>query len=730
MFASWGSFVYRRRWAVLVVVAALTLAGGGWGAGVFDRLAQGGYEDPTSEAVRAAGIAEQELGRQGGDVIVIYTATGGTLTEPAVAEAVRAQLAGLPAEHVARATSFADETAGPAAAALLNADRTTGLAVITLAGDDSSAQLADYDAVKDRLTAPAGTTTQLAGWVAVGDAINSRTASDLTRAETVSLPIVLVLLVIVFGGLVAASLPVVVGGLTILASLGVLRLLTVAGVEVNSFAVNVVTLLGLGLAVDYGLFIVGRFREELAAGRDTATAVARTMATAGRTVVFSATLLVVALAGMLLFPQGFLKSLGYGGMAAVALAAIVALSLLPAVLAVLGHRVDRLAVPWRRRTGLTPRPDNGWGRLAGRVMRRPLLYAVPIVALLVLLGSPFLGARFGEVTEKALPADDPARVATTVLADEFPALRGDATQLVVRGLGGTPPAEAAVAEYSRRIDAVPGVASVRPTGAGGSVVTLDAALETDPLGDEAKRTLALIRDQAPPAGAEVFVGGTTARVADSLDAIEAKLPWMAVLLVSATLLLMFLAFGSVLLPVKAVVASALSLSATFGVLVWVFQDGHGADLLGVTPGPLEAGIVVLMAALVFGLSTDYETFLLSRIVEARHQGAGSEEAVRTGTAMTGRVISAAALLLIVVTGAFAFSEVSMMRFVGVGMILALALDATVVRMVLVPALLRLLGEAAWWAPGPLRRFQQRLGLSEIEPTPAAPSRVPATASRP
>lgn len=713
MFTSWGSSVHRRRWVVLVMVAALALLSGGWGLGVFDRLAQGGFEDPSSEAVRAAGIAEASLGRQSADLVVIYSAPPGrTVDDPQLAAAVTADLRELPSDRVAKVVSYFET----GAAQLASADRGKAIAVITLSGVQSSTQLADFDAIEPMLSVD-GVDTQLAGWVTVGSAINERSASDLATAEAISLPVTLVLLVIVFGGLIAATLPVIVGILTIVASLGVLRLLTMAGVEVNSFAVNVVTLLGLGLAIDYGLFMVGRFREELAAGRDTATAVRRTVATAGRTVAFSATLLAVALSGMLLFPQSFLKSLGYGGMAAVVIAALIALTLLPAMLALLGPRVNRLSIRWRRTARTDAGPSvttNRWGRMAMAVMRRPLVVAVPIVTLLVLLGSPFLGIRFGEVTEKALPAGDPARVATELLAAEFPGLRANAAQVVVNGLDGEPD-QAEVGGYLGRLQNLAGVDSARISGAGGTVVVIEAQLAGDPLGDDARATLTRVRDLTPAAGTEVLVGGPTARVTDNLASISARLPWMAALLVASTLLLMFLAFGSVLLPIKAVLASALSLSATFGALTWMFQDGHGASLLGITPGPLEASVVVLIAALVFGLSTDYETFLLSRMVEARRGGASSREAVAVGMASTGRVITAAALLLIVVTGAFAFSEVSMTRFVGVGMILALALDATVVRMLLVPALLRLLGDAAWWAPAWLRRPGQPAGPDQGKP---------------
>ncbi|SHE62568.1 MMPL family transporter [Streptoalloteichus hindustanus] len=721
MFAKWGSIVHRRRWPVLVVVVVLAALGGLWGFGVFGRLSQGGYDDPGSEAARAANAVAEQLGRQSGDVVVVYTPQAGGIDDPAVADRIRASLDALPKDVVHKVVSYWN-TGAPT---LADAEHRRGLAVITLAAGDDSARQRDYKKIADRLSVD-GVTTQVGGVAPMAAAVNSRSESDLTRAEVISLPVTLLLLVVIFGGLVAASLPVVVGGLAILGSLGVLRALT-SFVDVNSFAVNVATLLGLGLAIDYGLFTVGRFREELAAGRSTAEAVRRTVGTSGRTVAFSATLLVVALAGLLLFPQAFLRSVAYGGMAAVAIAALVSLTLLPAVLALLGPKVDAVGLPWRRRR--PPATDagegRGWARLARGVMRRPVLVALPIVAVLVFLGAPFLSVKFGEVTEKVLPSHDPVRQAVEVVNRDFPGAGNDGAQIVLRGRNGAAPDQATVQRFVAEVERVPGVTGVRPTGAGGDVVVLTASLPGDPLGDQAKDALRAVRDLSEPPDTQVLVGGLTARVSDSLDAIADRLPLMAGLLVVATLVLMFLAFGSVLLPIKAVVMSALSLSATFGVLVWVFQDGHGASLLGVTPGPLEAGIVVLMAAVVFGLSTDYETFLLSRMVEARGQGATTEEAISTGLARTGRMISAAALLLIIVTGAFAFSEVAMMRFVGVGMILALALDATVVRMLLVPAVIKLLGRATWWAPGPLRRLQQRVGVHEGDDLPdEKPAREP------
>lgn len=690
MFAKWGSLVHHRRWVVLIATVVLAVAGGIWGLGVFDRLSQGGYEAPDSEAARANQVAQDAFGRQGGDVLVVYDTT-----DPARLQQIAGELSGLPTDAVLKVQPpYPSPESGKS------------LVVITLRSGDSNTQLKQYEQIADRLQVD-GVDAQVGGLVPTQKAISDMSASDLTKAEAISLPIVLVLLVIIFGGLVAASLPVLVGGLAIAGSLGVLHAVSLVA-DVNSFAVNVASLLGLGMAIDYGLFMVGRFREELAAGRATPDAVRRTVMSAGRTVLFSATLLVIALAGLLLFPHGFLKSLSYGGMSAVAIAAAVSLTLLPALLAVLGHRVDKLAMPWRK--DKVP-SEAGWRRLAGRVMKRPVLFALPIVLVLLALGSPFLGVKFGEVTEKVLPEGNPARAAAETVNRDFAALSNSGFRIVVTG----DPSPDEVQAFAGEVGAVPGVgeAQVVPQPANG-VWLINAGLDQDALSDESKQALRDVRALAGP-GDEVLVGGSTAMVSDSLDAIADKLPWMALLLVGATFVLMFLAFGSVLLPIKAVVMSALSLSATFGVLVWVFQDGHGASLLGVTPAPLESGIVVLMAAVVFGLSTDYEVFLLSRMVEARGRGASSAEAVTAGLAKTGRVITAAALLLIVVTGAFAFSQITMMRFVGVGMILALALDATVVRMLLVPAVMRMLGDAAWWAPGPMRRIQERMAIHEEAP---------------
>ncbi|MDQ3578154.1 MAG: MMPL family transporter [Actinomycetota bacterium] len=693
--------VHRRRWAVLVTVLVATIAGGLWGLGVFDKLTQGGYEDPGSESAQVNSIIEDQLGQRQADIVVLYTAPdGSTVDDPNVAGRVSAALSALPQDKILQRVDYWSAQQP----ALASPDKRMAMATITLAGD-FDAQLSAYEAIENQLDVD-GVRTQVGGKVPTEQAMTARSNSDLAVAEAISLPVTLILLVLIFGSLVAASLPVLVGGLAILGSLGVLRLLSLA-LEINTFAVNVATLLGLGMAIDYGLFMVGRYREELAAGATPAAAVKTTITTAGRTVAFSATLLVIALAGLLVFPMDFLKSMAYGGMSAVAIAAVVSLTLLPALMGILGHRVDKFSV--RRGKSKEPRL---LGKVADAVMRKPALFVAPIVAVLVLLALPLGDVRFGGADEKQLPPGDPNRVTAELIAANFPAAGNNTAQIVLRGANGIAPDQAAVQSFAQEAAKVPGVLGVTPSGARGDVVAFTAPLAGDSSSDEARDAVDGLR--AVPSDAEVLVGGFPALVADSVDSIVDRIPWMVVILVGATLVLMFLAFGSVLLPIKAVVMSALSLSATFGVLVFVFQQGHGADLLGVTPQPAQAGMMVLIGAVVFGLSTDYETFLLSRMVEARASGLSTRDSIRAGLVRTGRMITAAALLLGVVTGAFAMSGLASMRFIGVGMLVALLLDATIVRMLLVPAVLRLFGDAAWWSPRPLRRLRERTRLSEVE----------------
>jgi trehalose monomycolate/heme transporter len=585
LFASWGPVVHRWRISVLIVAALAVAAGGVWGLGVFDRTSQGGYEAPESEAVRAQHIAEGAGGSQDGDFVVLYRVPHGrTIDDPALAGEINRTLDALPRRAVTGVTSYW-RTPIPQ---LTNRDRTSGLAMIKLAGADASAKTKAYKEIRGQLDVR-GARAEVAGDVPLQVSMEERSMRDLAMAEAVSMPIVLVLLVIIFGGVVASCLPVLVGGMAVFGALGLLHLISLFA-DVNVFAINVASLLGLGLAIDYGLFIVGRFREELAAGRDTGEAVRCTVASAGRTVAFSATLLIIALAGLMLFPQKFLTSLAYGGMSSVALAAIISLTVLPAMLGLLGSRVDGLAVPWRGNRPVSE-SGRGWRKLASGVMKRPLLTAIPIIVVLGVLAAPLLGVRFGAPDERTLPHGDQTRQAIESLRAEFPAMSGNGIQVVLRGS----PDQAAVQRYLGEIDNVPGVDGVQPSGTNRDVVVFNATLRGDPYGDQANRAVEAIRVLAPPAGSDVLVGGWTAVNLDSLRAVAENAPWVAGLLIGATLLLMFLAFGSVLLPIKAAVLAAISLSATFGALTWIFVDGNAADLLGVTPAPMEVGIVILMS---------------------------------------------------------------------------------------------------------------------------------------
>ncbi|MEZ7240518.1 MMPL family transporter [Rhodococcus sp. GXMU-t2271] len=702
----WATFVVDRRWWVLGLAVVVVVLAGIWGAGVFGRLSQGGFYDPGSESAEVQRIVDDNFGPQTADIIAIYTPPPGR-TVADIGPEVTAVLDRFAAEVPTHSIDSYWSATPPAKQLLLSKDGGSAAAAVTLEpGSEITVQT--FQGLLPKLEVP-GVDAQFAGNSVVGVAFTTRLERDLLFAEAIALPVTLVLLVFIFGGLVAAAVPVFVGVLAVLSALATLRLLTMY-TEVSSFALNVTSLIGLGLAIDYGLFIVSRFREELDSGADPATATHRTVLTAGRTVMFSGLLLMCAFAGMLVFPQALLRSLGLGAIAAVLSAAVLSLTAIPALLAILGHRIN--ALTWREgaaRRG-EARARRFWGSVVTKVMRRPALVAVTITAGLLLLATPLLRASFGEIEYTALPAGDPARAATQTLLDEFPST-GNGVTLVLRGDDGSGPAPAAVTAVSRAAAEVDGVAQTVTVAARNDVVVLLAlyaqGVEETPQAGEIVREL---RDLPPPPGTDLLVGGGRAMVDDSNAAIARSMPAMIAVMVLSTLVLLFLAFGSVVLPLKAVAMAGLSLAATFGVLTWVFQLGNGAELLGVTPSPLEPSFVVLILAVVFGLSTDYEVFLMSRMVEARAAGASTEEAVRFGTERTGRVVTSAALLLIVVTGAFTISGLSIMRFLGVGMILALIIDATVVRMLLVPSLVKLMGEANWWAPAWMKRAHAKVGI--------------------
>ena len=712
MFETWGRALYRRRRLTLSLTLVLVAFAAVWGTGVFGKLSSGdNFTPPASQSQREANQAARVFGRNDADVVVLYRSASMTVGDPGYRQAVTAALSGLPQTDVTRVITYWS-TGSPS---LVSADRHSTYAVLQLTGADDAARHKTYDAIKAELApaslAASGVTARVGGTVPMEVAINSEVTADIAKAEGFSMPVLLILLLVIFGSLAAASLPVAIGGVAILGSFTVLRLLTMA-TTVSIYSVNITTILGLGLGIDYGLFMVTRFREELHRQPTVEQAVARTVATAGRTVAVSGVTVAVALTSLMLFPEDFLRSMGYGGVATVAVDMLAALTVLPALLAVLGYRVNALRI---RRSVHRPAKDEtsgAWYRLAHSVMRRPVVYATVIVIGLLALGAPFLRISWGGTDARTLPAASTVRQVSQTLASDFPVNSTAPIEALVT-LPRTSGAATALDAYLHRIEAIPGVTGAQVTGAKAGAVRVDIGYTPATVSSAARHIVTQIRDITPPPGAAVLVGGTTAGLVDELASLGATLPWMALLVGVSTFVLLFLAFGSVVLPLKAIVMNVLSLSATFGVVVWIFQWGHLSGLLRFTPtGSIDPTMPILMLAIIFGLSMDYEVFLLSRIRERYDQTGDNTASVAAGVQRTGGLITSLALLLIIVVGAFSASGITFIKLMGVGMIVALLVDATVVRVLLVPATMRLLGRANWWAPRPLRRLYARYGFKE------------------
>jgi len=733
MFEAWGRIIFRRRRLVLAVGVIAVVLAAIWGTGVFGRLqSAGGFVPPGSQSQHEANLAAKSFGPGAGDVVLLYTSTSQTVRSPAYKAAVSTSLARLPGNRIRSAETYWS-TGSPA---FVGANGRVTYALLELAGDGDAAKIKNFDAIQHDLSAP-GLTVQAGGQIPTEAAINKEVTSDIGRAEGISLPVLLVLLLVIFGSLAAASLPLAVGGIGIIGSFAALRLLTLA-TPVSIYSINITTILGLGLAIDYGLFMVGRFREELRRQRTVEEALARTVATAGRTVAVSGITVAMALASLLLFPEVFLRSMGYGGVATVLVDMLAALTVLPALLALLGHRVNALRI---RRS--LPRPAvsqttvpqtseaaGGWYRLARSVMRRPAAYALVIIVVLLALGAPVLHISWGGTDASALPATAPARQVTEALNRDFPGNVTAPVESLVRFNGpvaSSPSRQSQLTAYVSTLRLVPGVTGAQLTGVRGDTARIDLSYQPDPLSAQARQIVQRVRDIAPPAGARVYVGGQSAQLVDELSSLSSTVPWMALVMAAATFVLLFLAFGSVVLPVKAIVMNVLSLSATFGVVVWIFQEGHLSGLLQFAPtGTIDPTMPILMLAIIFGLSTDYEVFLLSRIRERYDVSGHNAEAIASGLQRTGGVITSAALLLVIVVGAFSASGITFIKLMGVGMIVALIVDASIVRVMLVPAAMRLLGRANWWAPAPLRRLYAKYGIREGNDPVAAPARPAAS----
>jgi RND superfamily putative drug exporter len=735
-----GRFALRRRWAILAATLAVVAVAGVFGGGAIGHLKSGGFEDPAAESVRTAAVLRGTFGAGDPNLVLLVTARRGDVDDPAVVAAGRALERRLAAEpDLAQVGSYWSL----GAPSLRSEDGRQALVLGRVTGDEQA-----MDERAGQLAAAYSgdgpdVAVQAGGQVQIFREVGEQVEADLVRAEGIAVPITLLLLVVVFASAVAGMLPLAVGGFAIVGTLLLLRLLGDL-TDVSVYALNLTTALGLGLAIDYSLFMVSRYREELRGGLEPADALLATMATAGRTVLFSAATVAVSLLALLVFPLYFLRSFGYAGIAVVALAAAGALVVLPALLAVLGRRVDRLRLPLGRRAatrpGSTARPGRGgWQRIATWVMRRPLPVATAVVAVLLLLGTPFLGVRFGLPDDRVLPAGAESRQVSDALRGGFAADESSALSVVATGLGDPTTRLAELDGYASalsRLDGVSRVDALSGSYAGGR--RLDgppAADRGDAVPPAARRFAApdgtwlsvvpsvessspegedlVARVRALPAPFGVQVGGPAAQLVDTKASLSAHLPAAGAVIALVTFLLLFLFTGSVVIPLKALALNLLSLTAVYGAMVFVFQEGRFADVLGFTAtGTIDTSMPVLMFCIAFGLSMDYEVFLLSRIKEEHDRTGDTVAAVAVGLERSGRIVTAAAALLAIVFAAFATSRVSFLQLFGVGTALAVVVDATLIRVLLVPAFMRLAGRANWWAPGPLRRLHRRVGLRE------------------
>ncbi|RDI58944.1 MMPL family transporter [Nocardia pseudobrasiliensis] len=695
----------------LVIALSVTplLALGFWGFGVFDRMNLSGYDNPDSDSARVSRVLDERFGRAVPDVVVIYRAPAGKTVDD-IGAAVIDRIRGVDPRLLARPIESYWTSAPALRNALVSSDRTEALAVATLAGPDAR-RLAEYPDVVAALRWEGD--MKVSGWYATVSAYNVQAQHDLLLADSIALPLTLILLIVIFGSVVAAVLPLTVAGLAILGALSALRLISMVS-DVSSFAVSLAAILGLGMGIDYSLFMVSRFREELARGREPEAAAVITVCTAGRTIVFSVALLVCAFAGFTAIPVAMCRSVGIAVSVSVGIAAALSVTAIPAVLTLLGGRVDALS--WRR--GAIARGENRsrrfWTAVAVAVTDRPWRVALLAVTILVILIWPCAGLRLGGITLNGLPPGNPTRVAQEAVASKFP-LAGNGATVVLRATGQRPLSGDSVDAFTASVRHVPHVSEVLRVDQSNDLAVLQVVVAGQDFSSTSMGTVENLRRLPPPPGTTVLVGGSNAVLADTASAVAASLPEVIAIMIAATVVLLFVAFRSLVLPIKAVLMSLLGLTASLGVLAWLFQNDARASLLGATAGPLPAPSLAVMIAVIAGLSTDYETFLVSRIVEAHNSGASTSEAIRTGMGRTGRIITAAATLLILVTGAAGTSQIDIMKIAGVGMAVAIAIDATVVRMLLVPALVELMGEANWWFPR-IPYFVRRRG-SAVEEVP-------------
>lgn len=705
-----AAFTVRRPKLVLAAVLLLLAVSIVLGGSVSDKLGTGGNTDPAAESSQADDFLNQHFGATSNLVIQLLPREG-TVDSPDVA-AVRDQvLRAIAEEKDAKVTrSFGDQGASD----LRSRDGRSGLMLVHIGGTgDEAAETAKR--IIAALPHDSKVTVRAGGSLGVQQEIRDKVKQDLKTSESIAVPVSLAVLVIVFGGLIAALLPVVVGVVSIVSTLSVLLLMTTI-TDVSVHALTVTTAFGLGLSIDFGLLMVSRYREECANGKDQHSAIIATVTTAGRTILFSAATVTLAMMSLLVFPTYFLRSVGLAATATVLLSALSAIIVLPAMLSLLGKRVDSFAII-RRKVPLSA-DSLFWRRFAEVVTHRPLLYALPVVAVLLALGIPFLSAQYATPDERALPTDSSARLVAESLQQDFPLDPSQAISLVTRndpealkklsaevsGMNGVKMINGPLGRYEHG-ELVGEAPAVPASGPAYATVFLTVQADSDVAQNLVRDIRAKITDH------KVEVGGPTATLIDSRAAIADRLPLAIGLIAISTFILLFLFTGSVVVPVKALLLNLLVLSAVLGVMVWIFQEGHLASALGVSPAPLNPSMVVLLCAIAFSLSVDYEIFLLSRIKEARDSGLDNNASTVIGLGRVGRIVTSAALLLTITLVSFA-NGLSFMKMFGIGTALAVVIDASIIRGVVVPAFLRVAGDLNWWAPKPLRWLHDRIGISE------------------
>lgn len=697
VFERLGHLMYRRRKAAVILFVIGILAAGGIGSTVFSRLDSGGYSNPKSDSYKVYNYINDNLKAPDPTVVIVVDAGDVDVADPNVSQkalALEAKIAKEPG--VIKTLSY---WSASQEASLKSKDGKAALILVYGKGEaftPESQKLGayfqdNYDGKIDGFTLYSG------GVGVVGNAITKKISKDLSISEAISIPATFILLAFVFGALAASAMPLVVGVSAILGAFFILYLISLF-TTVSIYALNLTTGMGLGLGIDYALLMVNRFREELHHGNNVEDSLITTLKTAGKTVFYSGLTVFVTLLSLTFFPLPFLKSFGYAGTSVVALAVAGALFGLPPILALAGTKIDKGVV---RRSAIIPKEDGRWAQTARAVMKRPV--PVVIVALIVLgiFSAPLKNIAFSQGDSRMLPATNPAAIATAVQTERFAGQTGNPIEIIVINGAGK---ESEIATYSAELAKVSGVVAVTPPQKVGSDIRIVAYQSMLPRTPEAQKMVHDIRNLNSPAG--TLVGGVAADYTDSQDGIAQTLPWALGWIALSVLILIFIFTGSIILPIKAVVLNMLSLAATMGALTWVFIDGHLQWLVGsfTLTGALDTSIVILISVVVFGLSMDYELFLLSRIREEHMAGKTNIESVATGLQRSARIITAAALLLAVVFAAFITSGVTSIKSMGFGVALAVILDATIVRALLVPALMRLFGERNWWAPKWMQRF--------------------------